>query len=169
MEEPAPSDRAPDDSQERSGPYVRLKGYVHPEPIVRRIGDRDVFVGNRRAADPGDHAERFGPVLSLTSEPRQLTTHHHPLTDGTDADWDRFAGAVDAARELFGDPEPLLIHCKAGVSRSPAVAATAIAAEEDRPLRAALAAVQSVQPHAMPHPALHELATVYLAARDGCL
>nr|WP_245757975.1 dual specificity protein phosphatase family protein [Halobiforma haloterrestris] len=58
----------------------------------------------------------------------------------------------------------MLIHCKAGISRSSTLVATAIAAEEDRRFREALRIVQEARPFAMPNPALHELAVVYLAA-----
>lgn len=144
--------------------YVRPYGYVEPGPVVRRIGERDLFLGNARAADPGDHAEGFAHVLSATSEPRPLTTHHHPLVDGPGTGYREFADAVDAARRLHRREGALLVHCRAGVSRSTALVATAVAAEEGRPLRAALAEVQEARPYAIPHPALHELAVVYLAA-----
>ncbi|NHN48842.1 dual specificity protein phosphatase family protein [Halostella sp. JP-L12] len=146
------------------GPFVRPKGYVADEPIVRRIGERDLFLGNGLAAHPEEHDRTFEHVLSATAEERPLTTHHHPLTDGRGIEWPAFEAAADAARDLYRRDGRTLIHCRAGVSRSATLVATALAAEEGREFRDALADVHEARPLAMPHPALHESAVVYLAA-----
>ncbi|WP_132058745.1 protein-tyrosine phosphatase family protein [Halorussus amylolyticus] len=155
------SDRDPD-----SELFVRPKGYVEDEPIVRRLGDRNLFLGNELAAHPEEGDYSFEYVLSATSQEHPLTTHHRPLTDGRGNAWSAFEAAVDTARRLYRRDGSVLIHCKAGISRSTTLAATAIAAEEETPFRDALAVVQDARPHAMPHPALHELAVVYLAAHS---
>lgn len=154
----APGSEAPD-------PFVRPLNYVESEPVVRRIDDRELYLGNWRAADPAQHDRRFEHVLSLTNGAHPLTTHHHPLEDGPGNEWTAFEDAVDAARELHRRHGSLLVHCKAGVSRSSAILAAALAAEEDRAFHDALGIVQRARPHAVPNPALHELAVVYLAAR----
>lgn len=146
------------------GPFVRPKGHVADEPIIRRIGDRDLFLGNARAARPDAHDLTFEYVLSATSEERPLTTHHRPLSDGPSSEWAAFEAAADDARALYRRDGRTLIHCEAGISRSAALVATAIAAEEDRPFADALDDVHDARPLAMPHPALHELAVIYLAA-----
>ncbi|PSQ15324.1 phosphatase [Halobacteriales archaeon QS_8_69_26] len=147
-------------------PVVRPLGYVEDWAVVRRIGDRDLFLGNHLAADPSAHDRSFDHVLSATREPRPLTTHHHPLDDGPDNEWSDFAAAVDAARDLYRREGSSLIHCKAGISRSTTLAATAVAAEEGTDFRAGLEEVQAARPAAIPHPALHQSAVVYLAARS---
>lgn len=147
--------------------FLRPLGYVESDPVVRRIGDRELFVGNLSAADRAAHDRSFRFVLSVSSAARPLTTHHHPLTDGPGNDWTAFAAAVDTARTLHRRDGSLLVHCKAGVSRSSTVLATALAAVERRTLREALGLVQEARPAAIPHPALHELAVVYLASRSG--
>lgn len=146
-------------------PIVRPFGYVADEPIVRRIGERELFLGNWYAADPARHDRSFAYVLSATADERPLTTHHHPLDDGPDNNWPAFEAAVDAARTLYRRAGSVLIHCKAGISRSSVLVATAIAAEEDRWLDEAFAIVHDARPHAVSHPALHESAVIYLAAR----
>ncbi|EMA55569.1 dual specificity protein phosphatase family protein [Halococcus salifodinae] len=146
-------------------PIVRPFGYVADEPIVRRIGDRDLFLGNWFAAAPERHDHAFAHVLSATSEERPLTTHHHPLDDGPGNDWPAFEAAVDTARALYRRDGSVLIHCKAGISRSSVLVATTLAAEEDRRLDDAFAIVHEARPHAVSHPALHESAVIYLAAR----
>ncbi|MEZ3165127.1 dual specificity protein phosphatase family protein [Halorubrum sp. RMP-47] len=94
-----------------------------------------------------------------------MTTHHHPLDDGPGNDWTVFARAVDTAHRLYRQDGSVLIHCTAGISRSSTVIATVLAAEESRSLRESLSAVLQTRPTTTPHPALHELAVVYVAAR----
>lgn len=144
---------------------VRPIGYVEDDPIIRRIGERDLYLGNKHAADPGQHDQSFRYVLSLSTEDYPRTTHHHPLDDGPGNDWTAFERAVDTARRLYQQDGSVLIHCTAGVSRSSTVVATVLAAEESRQLRESLSTVLQARPSATPHPALHELAVVYLAAR----
>lgn len=154
-------DAATDDS----GPLVRPKGYVADVPVVRRVRDRDLYLGNELAADPDNQDRTFEYVLSVTAARQPLTTHHRPLTDGPGNEWAAFEAAVDTARTLHRRDGSVLVNCKAGISRSTTVIAATLATEEDRSFRDALAIVQDVRPYAMPSPALHELAVVYLPAR----
>jgi len=144
------------------GRCIRPIGYVEPDPIVRRIGERELYLGNEHAASDPDCG--FDAVLSLTDDPRPATTHHRPLVDGPDIAWRPFRRAVDTGRRRFRRGESMLVHCRAGVSRSSTVLATTVAIEEQRPFRDALAAVQRARPSAEPHPDLRTMATIYLAA-----
>lgn len=144
---------------------VRPFGYVENSPIVRRISTCNLYLGNASAAESDSHDQEFEHVLSATRDEFPRTTHHCPLIDGPDNEWASFKRAVDTARTLYRSNESVLIHCNAGISRSSTLIATTLAVEDDRPFREALAAVQEARPHAMPHPALHELAVVYLASR----
>lgn len=146
--------------------FVRPLGYVEDRAVVRRIGDRDLFLGNRHAADPAAHDREFAYVLTASTDDYPLTTHHRPLDDGPGNDWATFADAVDTARRLYRRDGALLVHCKAGISRSTTLLATTIAAEEGWRFHDALAIVQDARPYAVPHPALHEQAVYYLAARS---
>lgn len=150
----------------RDGVIVRPKGYVEPHAVIRRIGDRNLHLGNARAAHREAHDREFDHVLSVTTEAYPLTTHHRPLTDGAGNDWSAFEAAAAAARTLHRRDGSLLIHCKAGVSRSTTLVALTLAAEGDRTFHEALAIVRKARPCATPHPALHELAVVYLAANS---
>jgi len=151
-------------SDDSTPPFVRPYGYVRPAPVYRRLGHWDRwFLGNAAAATPACDRS-FEHVLSLTGEPRPATTHHRPLSDDATSDWETFAAAVDTARRLLARRGSLLVHCEAGISRSSAVAAAALAAEAERPFVAALHDVQDARPHAVPHPALHELGVQYVAA-----
>ena len=167
---PADPDRNPEldpasihDGSDSSTVAVRPLGYVESRAVVRWIGDRSLALGNAGAAE--SPTDEFDAVLSLTETERPFTTHHQPLIDGPETEWAAFAAAVDCARQLHRRDGTLLVHCKAGISRSAVVIATTIAAEEGCSFREALVTVQSVRPHAIPHPALWELAVIYLAAR----
>lgn len=144
---------------------IRPKGYVEDSAVMRRIGKRDLYLGNKHAADPGQHDQSFRFVLSVSTENAPLTTHHRPLDDGPGNDWVTFERAIDTARTLYQQDGSLLIHCKAGISRSSTVIATMIAAEESRQFSDALSIVQQARPSALPHPALHELAVIYMVSR----
>jgi atypical dual specificity phosphatase len=124
-----------------------------------------LFIGNVHAADPERHERQFDHVLSVTGDEQPLTTHHHPLSDGADNDWRTFEAVADAAHLLYRRDGSTLVHCEAGISRSATLVALALAAEEDWTFVDALHEVQNARLHAVPHPALHELGVVYLAAR----
>lgn len=153
------------DARGREGPHVRPVG-CHPEhPVVRRIGDRDLFLGNRFAADPDACDRTFDAVLTVAERSEPATTPHRPLVDGPEAEWSRFRAAVDAARRRHRADGSLLVHCKAGVSRSTTVIATTLATEADLRLVDGFDAVRRHRPHAVAHPWLRELAAYYVA---GC-
>ena len=146
-------------------PDVRPLSLVEDRPVIRQIGDRDLYLGNVHAADPERHDRDFAFVLSATAERQPATTHHHPLRDGPGNDWGSFAAAVDTSRTLQERQGALLVHCKAGVSRSTTLLATSLAAETGTTFRRALETVREARPVATPHPRLRELAVYYLADR----
>lgn len=143
--------------------HVRPLGADPTTPVVRQLGDRPLYHGNRLAAGES-HADRFRHVLSLTADPQPATTEHVPLVDGEENAWADFAAAVDAARRLHDAEGSLLVHCAVGVSRSTAVLAALLAVAEDRPVREAMELVLGVRRHAVPNPHLHEQAVCYAAA-----
>ena len=172
-------ERAPDGGGDatdrlRPGPWtsaegdvvVRPFGYVHDDPVLVRVPGRHAWLGNVHAASERAGSTSFAFVLSLTEDAHPATTHHHPFVDGRDHDFAQFHAAVDDARVLFARDGDVLVHCKAGISRSATVLATAIAAESGQSLRDALELVRSARPVATPHPALVESAVAYLAAVD---
>lgn len=144
---------------------VRPKGYVEDDPVIRPIGERNLYIGNKHAADPDQHDQSFRYVVSLSTDEYPLTTHHHSLDDGLGNDWTTFERAVDTARTLYQRDGSVLIYRTAGISRSSTIIATMLAAEESPGLHDTFMIIQQVRPSATPHPALHELAVVYLAGR----
>ena len=143
---------------------VRPLHHVEDEAVIRRIEERDLYLGNWRAADPSYHDQTFDYVLSPTSTDYPLTTHHRPLNDNSENKWAAFEEAIDTARRLYRQEGSLLIHCTAGISRSSTLIAATLAAEEDRQFTDALRIVQRSRPNASPNPTLHEWAVIYLAA-----
>lgn len=106
-----------------------------------------------------------GTVVSLTADEPPESTAHHPLVDGLNYQ-PRFDDAVDAARRgLVGD-DPVIVHCRAAVSRSTAVLATALAAESDRSLAATFGDIRDARPEADPRPPLRWHARHYLGEAD---
>jgi hypothetical protein len=146
--------------------WARPTRYVDEDPVIRRIGDRDIYLGNVHAADGDRHDRSFDRVVSVNSEPGSLTTHHRPLSDDDENEWAAFAAAVDAARRAYRAKGAALVNCTAGVSRSSAVLATAVAAEEARTFLDALDEILETRPTATPHPGLQFQGVVYLAARS---
>lgn len=143
---------------------VRPLGFVPDDVVLARVGDRDAYIGNVHAADPAAHDRSFEYVLSATTDPQPLTTHHCPLVDGADNDWRTFAAAVETTRDLLARDGATLVHCRAGISRSTTLLAAAIAANEGRGLHEALDAVNRARPFATPNPPLLSDAITYLAA-----
>jgi atypical dual specificity phosphatase len=134
------------------------------EPVVRQIGERDLYLGNWQAADPERSDREFKHVVSATFREYPRTTRHHPMADGPETDWETFAAAVDDARACYRAEGSLLVHCMAGVSRSSTILGTVLAVEEDLSLESALEIVRESRPCATPHPHLHTLAVLYVAA-----
>lgn len=153
------------DPQEHSH-HVRPIGFRSDEPVARPIPNSNLVLGNQHAA--GDaFADSYAAVLSLTPQAQPLTTDHQPLIDGHGNEWRTFEAAIDTARELARLDSPVLIHCKAGISRSTTVIATALAAEAGTTFQQALDRILQVRPLAVPHPTLHKLGVYYLAAAES--
>lgn len=123
----------------------------------------------------GDIARQFGDefehVITLSRDDyatesvgsHEHTTWHVPLIDGENeqADFDRAVGAViKSVQNHSGD---VLVHCQAGVSRSPAVVATAVAYMDEKTYDDAVNVVWSAKSSISPHPAFRDLAEDFLS------
>jgi len=63
--------------------WIRPTRYVDPDPVIRRIGDRDLFLGNVHAADGDRHDRSFDRVVSYGSVSLLTGEHQHgPVLTG---------------------------------------------------------------------------------------
>jgi predicted protein tyrosine phosphatase len=121
-----------------------------------------LFVGT--IADAGDESLLEGHavdrVVSLTHTdpetgfPATVSVVEAPMKDGPRNERARFESAVEATLAGLRSGENVLVHCSRGASRSPSVAATAIAVSRDVGIQAAFEQVAASRAECDPHPAL---------------
>jgi protein-tyrosine phosphatase len=111
------------------------------EDSMRRIGERPLWIGTAREArdiravlDAGieaivDLAVEEPPIQTT----RELVYFRVPLVDGEGNSPSLLTLATDAVGVLASEGTPTLVACGAGMSRSPAVVAVALAKIEGRP------------------------------------
>lgn len=141
-----------------------------PKAIAAQVGERDLWVGNVGAIKPRLLAEmQLNPeyVVSVNGTATDVTTDHHPLKDGHVNDHEQFTKAISATRNRIRTTETVLVNCSVGVSRSPTVIATAIAAEDELSFDAAITEIEDHRPEARPHPKLQLNAYAYLVAEEN--
>jgi protein-tyrosine phosphatase len=110
---------------------VRLLGLLNMRPItgcplwIGHIGD----VGDLRALHSTGILAVIDLVLNETpaSLPRELVYCRFPLIDGVGNPAWLLQAAVDCAANLLHSGTPTLVFCGAGMSRSPCIAAAALA------------------------------------------
>ena len=132
---------------------------------MNRITDR-LCVGDVRDAGAERAYDRHGvdAVVRLThTEPAEgypdgIAVHDHPIRDGPGNDPTATTAAVEATAGLLDGGRTVLVHCSAGASRSPAVAAGALALHRDRGIDAALERVRGVRTVRI-HPTVREHAS----------
>ncbi len=122
----------------------------------------ELYVGS--IEDAGDQSllerRRISVILSLTHTepdpgfPSAVTVVRFPMLDGPRNDRETFARAVSEAVTRWEAGNRVLIHCSAGASRSPAVAAAAISLSTDRPVETAFRQLKQRRPAVDPHEAL---------------
>ncbi|WP_255197687.1 dual specificity protein phosphatase family protein [Halorarius litoreus] len=133
-----------------------------------RVADR-LFVGT--AADATSLDDGVTAVVSLTHDvptvDPEAAVVSVPLVDGPQCDATAFGRAVDETHDLLTAGETVLVHCAAGASRSPSVAATALALHSGQGLDAAFEQVADARAAVDPHPALVDrAATAYVDRRS---
>jgi protein-tyrosine phosphatase len=135
----------------------------------------DLFVGTVNAVGKESLLRNHGitTVVSLThgnsfggSLPAETDVANHPIIDGPQADLDTFEQAVDDVVAALQSGERVFVCCSAGASRSPAVAATALALVSETDLDNAFQQVSDRRQAVDPHEALiRHAARVYLERR----
>jgi len=141
---------------------------------MNRVGT-ELFIGTGADAADKQQLETHGitTVISLTHEKPDLSEpaidiYSIPLIDGPQNSRDRFTEAVTETVTALGGDESVLVHCAAGASRSPTVAATALALVQDIGLEDAIQQVADNRDAVDPHEALlRQAAHVYTEFADS--
>lgn len=134
-----------------------------------------LFVGT--VGDAGDEAllceYDVEAIVSLTHEgpdggfPSDPTVVRLPMKDGPRNDRQVFGRAVSRVLARLKADDTVLVHCSAGASRSPAVAATALALYDDVGLETAFERVADRRNAADPHEAvIRQAARIYSQHRE---
>jgi len=134
-----------------------------------------LFVGT--IGDAGDEAllceYDIEAIVSLTHEgpdggfPSGRTVVRLPMKDGPRNDQQVFRRAVTRVLSHLRAGDEVLVHCSAGASRSPAVAATALALDNDVGLETAFERVADRRNATDPHEAvIRQAARIYTQHRE---
>ena len=118
-----------------------------------------IFVGTEADANDESLLQAHGidTVVSLThSEPEtgDVARVDVPMIDGPQNSYQAFADAVQAVLKRRDDGQRVLVHCAAGSSRSPSVAATAITCMTENTLNESFNQVLKRRSETDPHDAL---------------
>lgn len=118
-----------------------------------------ILVGTESDAGDEPLLQKHGvdTVISLTHsnpETGDITRIDVPMVDGPQNSYQAFAEAVETVIEQRENGRCILIHCSAGSSRSPSVAAAAITHLTENNLNEAFNQVIERRPETDPHDAL---------------
>jgi len=121
-----------------------------------------LFVGTIEDAGTEPLLKNHGieTVVSLTHSPpntgfpASVSVKQVPLTDGPQNNQAQFNEAVDVLVSALESGETVLVHCSRGASRSPSVAATALAIVQDIGIKEAFEQVAEHREVCDPHEAL---------------
>ncbi|ELZ46089.1 Dual specificity protein phosphatase [Halorubrum californiense DSM 19288] len=125
-----------------------------------------IFVGTVSDAEDESLLRRRGvdAVVSLTHDDPDtgaVARVDAPMTDGPRNEYDAFAAAAETVVKRREAGQRVLIHCSAGASRSPAVAAAAMTRLTDRSLGEAFEQVLAPRSEVDPHDALVRRAATF--------
>ena len=135
----------------------------------------DLFVGTAEDATDDSLLETHGvtTIVSHTHETpnpavQDITVRSIPLIDRPQHSREQFTKAVEETVAALAADGSVLVHCSAGASRSPTVAATALALARDMDLEDALQQVADNRAAVDPHEALlRQAAHVYTTLSSG--
>lgn len=155
---------------------LTITRYLAELPVVGRVAAR---LERHLLPNPAD---QVAPELHVGSahagrEPRQGIAHRVSVADGLEFETttrsfdlrprdatqtEEFARAVEYVVARLEAGEPVLVHCREGRERAPAVAATALAHHHDWSFAEALDRIRDRRRIVEPTPELRELADRYL-------
>jgi protein-tyrosine phosphatase len=138
---------------------------------MREVVLQKLWIGNAMDARDVTRVLDLGiaAIVDLTIEeppiqfPRDVVYCRFPLIDGAGNSPAVLRAAIETTAILITSETPTLVACGAGMSRSPAVVATAIATTERIPLADALGRLTEGQPHDVSPSLLAEISKVLMA------
>lgn len=121
-----------------------------------------LYVGSIDDADNQSRLaeHRISVIVSLTHAepetgfPSDVTVVRLPMMDGPQNDHQTFLRAVNETVTRWEAGDRVLVHCSAGASRSPAVAATVVSLSTDRTLESVFQQLKKRRAAVEPHEAL---------------
>jgi protein-tyrosine phosphatase len=113
-------------------PFLLWVGHAGDCRDIGRLGDAGIEAVVQLAAEEAQ-----------TGLPRDMLVLRIPLHDGAGNNPARLRLAVEVVSQLLTDKTPTLVCCSAGASRSPAIAACALALFQKRPPSECLKTVHS--------------------------
>ncbi len=134
----------------------------------------ELYVGTLEDAEDATGLENTSVdrVVSLTYTDPEIgfpgSVSKFAMLDGPRNDRQTFRAAVQETLESLRRGETILVHCSRGASRSPSVAAAAIAMHEEITIEEAFEQIGQRRDEIDPHPALVQQAVdVYRAYHDS--
>jgi predicted protein tyrosine phosphatase len=131
----------------------------------------NLYVGT--LADAGDrallHEAGVDRVISLTHDTpeTEYPVSTYAMMDGPRNEQEAFREAVADVIAALERTETVLVHCSRGASRSPSVAATAVALHDERSIEEAFERIENQRAEFDPHPALvRQAVRVYQALSE---
>jgi protein tyrosine phosphatase len=133
------------------GLFISDINYVNDNPVS---GEFDTIITVCRTDPSSDES------CSLDADSCEHI--HIGLWDGENTTQDDFDRAVDATKQAIEDEGSVLVHCIAGISRSPTVVITALASLRDSSFEETRQTVWSARPSIKPDYHLRQLGRDYL-------
>ena len=126
----------------------------------------NAYVGSLSGVRDTDFLNEVQPsiVVSLTQTRITETTYHHPLVDGLNYQR-KFASAVETVVNALENGEDIVVHCRAGRSRSVGVLSTSLAEHRGIEFSEALESIRDVR-DTDPRPAIRWHGKHYLDEID---
>lgn len=130
---------------------------------------QNLFVANADAVGALPNRHPYDEVVTLgymdilgNDHPAASTTgDQYKFRDGPH-DYEQFEAAAKYVINKLDSGEKVLVHCQAGVSRSPTICITAIATRQDRELNRVRATVEKKHPPTNPEPRVWESAVRFV-------
>lgn len=122
-----------------------------------------LYISNKKEAE--NIGKEFDQVITLCKEKNKNTTHHFPINDGKNGQ-KKFDRIIDEIKSIEKEKGKTLVHCAAGMSRSPTVVSILISEKENIRFEKAHREVRNKHPESKLSVFLIEQAKDYLGEKN---